>query len=165
MNHHGTTAPRSSELEGAIGTNAKIAIVYGLSRPPQAVSFDSFNDLLSRCEKAVKDCRNMYQLGAGLELVLGCGSMPEDPTEVDRLLIGMCDTEWVLLYMPSNASGSIPLASLGDADAVGVVPFDFGQHSEILRQHLIPSDIAKHALRDWIERGLLSHEVNWVPQL
>jgi len=79
----------------------------------------------------------------------------------DSLSIGLGRNESVLNFV--SGSGNPPYwSSVGEHEEDEAVGFNFmGELSEIPLRHLIPLDLARQALRDFVRTGKLSQIVKW----
>jgi hypothetical protein len=83
------------------------------------------------------------------------------PSSGDSLSIGLGRAESVLNFV--SGSGDPPYwSSVGEHEEDEAVGFNFmGELSEIPLRHLIPLDLARQAVRDFVQTGKLSHKVTW----
>jgi hypothetical protein len=79
----------------------------------------------------------------------------------DSLSIGLGRAESVLNFV--SGSGDPPYwSSVGERKEDDAVGFNFmGELSEIPLRHLIPIDMARQAVRDFVQSGKLSARVKW----
>ena len=79
----------------------------------------------------------------------------------DSLSIGLGRKESVLNFV--SGSGNPPYwSSVGEHEEDEAVGFNFmGELSEIPLRHLIPLDLARQAVRDFVRTGKLSQIVKW----
>lgn len=85
----------------------------------------------------------------------------ELPSSGDSLSIGLGRAESVLNFV--SGSGNPPYwSSVGEHEEDEAVDFNFmGELSEIPLRHLIPLDLARQAVRDFVRTGKLSQKVKW----
>jgi hypothetical protein len=85
----------------------------------------------------------------------------ELPSSGDSLSIGLGRAESVLNFV--SGSGNPPYwSSVGEHEEDEAVGFNFmGELSEIPLRHLIPLDLARQAVRDFVRTGKLSQKVKW----
>ena len=85
----------------------------------------------------------------------------ELPSSGDSLSIGLGRNESVLNFV--SGSGNPPYwSSVGEHEEEEAVSFNFmGELSEIPLRHLIPLDLARQAVRDFVSTGKLSQKVKW----
>lgn len=85
----------------------------------------------------------------------------ELPSTGDSLSIGLGRAESVLNFV--SGSGNPPYwSSFGEHEENEAVGFNFmGELSEIPLRHLIPLDLARQAVRDFVRTGKLSSNVKW----
>lgn len=79
----------------------------------------------------------------------------------DSLMIGLGKEDSVVNFV--SGSGNPPYwVSVGPHEEHDLVVFDFmGSHTEILRRHLIPVSLARHAMRVFVQTGTLCPNVQW----
>ena len=79
----------------------------------------------------------------------------------DSLTIGLGRAESVLNYV-SRSGDPHYWSSVGKRQESAATAFNFmGQLSEIPNRHLIPIDIARQAIRDFVQTGKLPRSVEW----
>ena len=62
----------------------------------------------------------------------------------------------------SNSGDHPYYATVGDMEATGSTTFDFDGHpTEIANVHLIPLDVARKVIREYVLTGRRSHSVEW----
>jgi hypothetical protein len=87
--------------------------------------------------------------------------MVEFSASGDSLMIGLGKEDSVVNFV--SGSGNPPYwVSVGNHAEHDLVVFDFmGSHTEILRRHLIPVSLARHAMRVFVQTGTLCRNVQW----
>jgi Immunity protein Imm1 len=77
------------------------------------------------------------------------------------IAVGGGENESMLNYIPADRNPPY-LSSVGNEKAAGTFEFSFaGEWSESPRRHLIPSAVARNAVRHFFLTGELSSDVHW----
>ena len=76
-------------------------------------------------------------------------------------ILNVCcsDEGWVISSDPKGGAGVI---SVGNKSATGYKAFLSPEWTDIERKHLVPSDVARAAVKLWVETGQLSHSIEWM---
>jgi len=128
-------------------------------RPP------SFEALLGRLDELREQYGPRLGIPYSVDLLRTEGAVPDDPTTVERLSVGLGDDDgWMLFWFPAE-DAQAPLSAVGDESAEGSVVFWFGDWSLLSRKYLVPRSAALEAIRAWFEEGVLSDVVAWTDQL
>jgi hypothetical protein len=115
----------------------------------------SFTELLGRLESIRSEYSALHGMPFGVDLV----------RELGRLVVGLGDGEWLLMYHPADEDTEPTVYSLGNMQAEGTVPFYLGDASLMSRKYTVSRSDALRVLQTWFEDGILSDAVKWTDKI
>jgi hypothetical protein len=116
----------------------------------------SFSELLRRLEAIQIEYSVVHGMPFGVDLVR---------ERVGRLVVGLSNGQWLLMFHPADAEAEPTIYSLGDVEAEGTVRFYLGDASLMSRKYLVPQSDSLRVLRAWFEEGVLGDGVNWTDRI
>jgi len=116
----------------------------------------SFAELRERLEDIRTKYSALHGMPFGVDLVRD---------GVGRMVVGLGDGEWLLMFHPADEDTKPTVCSLGNMQAEGTVSFYLGDASLMSRKYLIARSDAFRVLQSWFEDGSLGDAVKWTHEI
>ncbi len=145
-------------------TQAVVLTYGGTSKGDFEEPVESFEVLARRLDEIALEYRSLLGIPFSVDLIRDNGMLRKDPSQCERLSVGLGNGLWVLFYLPVDEEKGSAKNSLGDPNAKGSVTFFFGDHTLISRKHLVPKQQAVEAIRQWLETGRIDGGMRWTSE-
>lgn len=116
----------------------------------------SFSELLERLEGIRCEYGALHRMPFGVDLIRD---------GVGRLVVGMGDGEWLLMFHPADEDTEPTVYSLGNMQAEGAVAFYLGDASLMSRKYLVARSDALRVLQTWFADGILGDAITWTDKI
>lgn len=116
----------------------------------------SFAELLERLEGIRTEYSALHGMPFGVDLVRD---------GVGRMVVGLGNGEWFLMFHPADEDNEPTVYSLGHMQAEGAVSFYLGDASLMSRKYLVARSDALRVLQSWFEDGTLGDAVKWTDKI
>lgn len=113
---------------------------------------ESFSHLLARLDSIGPEFGHRHGVPYGVDLVRDEGG---------RLVIGVGNEQWILMFIPADEDNEPIVYSFGDPTETGRIRVYFGDVSLMSRKYLIARADALRAIQTWFDEGRLGDAVRW----